>query len=54
MRKISMYDSYLDAFSWSETSDMRGMCLHGRKHWKVKERSDELEISIITLNIPYF
>jgi hypothetical protein len=49
----SMY-GYLNAFSWMEISDISGMCFHGRKPWKAKERWNELKLLIITLTIPYF
>ena len=49
-----MYDGYLNAFSWVETSDISGMCFHWRKPWKAKERWDERKLLIITLKIPYF
>lgn len=49
MRKINVCGSCLDAFTWMKTYDTTGMYLHGRKLWKDKERTDELEISIIAL-----
>ena len=34
IRRLNVRNSNLDAFTWAETYDMRGMCLPGRKLWK--------------------